>query len=67
MASQSIYAPKPIVEPEKEDDNDNYSEDGVPPFNPYLLRPLLYVRGVEAGVGDRELANSIFAPFVPIR
>lgn len=66
MASQSIYAPKSVVEPEEEDD-DSYSDDEIPPPNPYLSRPLLYVSGVETRLGDRELANDVFAPFVPVR
>jgi hypothetical protein len=66
MASESIYAPK-NVELVKLEDNTTSSEEDVPPPNPYLTTPLLYMNEIDATVSDRDLANGVFAPFVPVR
>lgn len=66
MASQSIYAPKVADDADREQQEGATEEEDVPP-NPYLTRSLLYLSGVDASISDRDLANSVFQPFVPVR
>jgi hypothetical protein len=65
MASESIYAPKNAQPVHLNNGRD--SPDEVPPPNPYLTRPRLYISGIDRSIADRELANGIFQPFVPVR
>jgi hypothetical protein len=68
MASESIYAPKNLKqEPEPEIDDRRSSLEEVPPSHPCLTQPQLYISGIDRDISDRELANGIFQPFVPVR
>jgi hypothetical protein len=65
MASESIYAPK-VTKDVVVEDGPDYDDEEAPP-NPYLTQPLLYLSGVDGNVSDRDLANGVFQPFVPVR
>ncbi|PWZ00235.1 hypothetical protein BCV70DRAFT_200386 [Testicularia cyperi] len=41
-------------------------DEEIPP-NPHLVRPLLYISGVDPNVTDKELAGSVFESVLPVR